>query len=66
MTYYQVKVYIKHKIKPLFIAIFEKEEQIDKFIQMLNDETDFIYIGSIFVKKELLRYGKIKEIHIKK
>lgn len=63
MKQIEVKIYIKHRRRPLATVIFESEAAVEKFLTDMNVQThenDVVRLCNIAFNKSEFRYATIK------
>lgn len=65
MTYYELKIYINNRRKPLCKALFETKQSLDNFIDYLSEDVEIVKLGDVIFKRKDLHYAEIKERKIK-
>lgn len=65
MTYYEVKVYVYQKKRPLCTALFETKMSMDAFIDSLSGDSELIHLGNIVFKRKDFQYADISERRIR-
>lgn len=66
MTYYELKLYVYEKRKPLCTALFQSKAMLDDFIASLSSDSEIIKLGEIVFKRKDFEYAEIKERRLKK
>ena len=65
MTYWEMKIWLKGKKKPLCTALFESKQKLDEFMELLQSDIELVQLGEVAFMKEDFHYAEIKERHIR-
>lgn len=66
MTYYELRLYVYGRRKPLCAALFQSKTMLDDFIASLSSDSEIIRLGEIVFKRKDFEYAEIKERQLKK
>lgn len=66
MIYFEVRIYIHRRLKPLATLLFESKDSCNKFLITLQEQSAFVKCGDMYVKRSLIKYVRTEEKTIRK
>ena len=65
MTYYELRIYIYDRKKPICTALFQSKTMLDDFIASLSSDSEIVKLGEIVFRRKDFEYAEIKEKNIR-